>query len=37
VPAFETFGDDLYTGEIRTGDVPIIADPQVGKGGSRGR
>jgi spermidine synthase len=36
VPAFETFGDDLYTGEIRTGDVPIIADPPS-REGRRGR
>jgi spermidine synthase len=27
VPAFERFGEDLYTDEIRTGDVAIIADP----------
>jgi spermidine synthase len=27
VPAFHTFGDDLYTGPIRGGDVPIIVDP----------
>ncbi len=27
VPAFDRFGEDLYTGEIRTGDVPIIVDP----------
>jgi spermidine synthase len=27
VPAFHRFGEDLFTGEIRTGDVPIITDP----------
>jgi spermidine synthase len=31
VPAFERFGEDLYTGEIRTGDVPIITDPPRAK------
>jgi spermidine synthase len=31
VPAFDRFGEDLYTGEIRTGDVPIILDPPRGK------
>jgi hypothetical protein len=32
VPAFQRFGEDLYLGEIRTGDVPIITDPPKGKG-----
>jgi spermidine synthase len=27
VPAFHLFGRDLYEGEIRTGDVPILVDP----------
>jgi spermidine synthase len=27
VPAFDQFGDQLYTGEIRSGDVPLIVDP----------
>jgi len=27
VPAFDQFGEDLYTGSIRTGDVPLIVDP----------
>jgi spermidine synthase len=27
VPAFDRFGDDLFTGPIRSGDVPIIVDP----------
>lgn len=27
VPAFERFGDDLYRGSLRTGDVPLITDP----------
>jgi spermidine synthase len=31
VPAFSTFGNDLYTGPIRSGDVPIITDPPKGK------
>lgn len=31
VPAFDLFGEDLYTGEIRSGDVPIIVDPASGK------
>jgi spermidine synthase len=35
VPAFDRFGEDLYTGEIRTGDVPIILDPPRGKPGRR--
>jgi hypothetical protein len=34
VPAFHLFGDDLYTGEIRSGDVPLILDP-VRKGAAR--
>jgi spermidine synthase len=31
VPAFERFGEDLYTRGIPTGDVPIITDPPRGK------
>jgi len=31
VPAFHRFGEDLFTGEIRTGDVPIITDPPRAK------
>ncbi|MHB8925846.1 MAG: spermidine synthase [Coriobacteriia bacterium] len=27
VPAFELFGENLYTGPVRTGDVPILTDP----------
>lgn len=27
VPAFERFGEDLYLGAIRTGDVPLLLDP----------
>ena len=27
VPAFERFGEDLYRGAIRSGDVPILVDP----------
>lgn len=27
VPAFHLFGDDLYEGSIRTGDVPLLTDP----------
>ena len=27
VPAFDRFGEDLYRGAIRTGDVPILLDP----------
>ncbi len=27
VPAFEHFGDNLYEGPIRSGDVPILSDP----------
>jgi len=27
VPAFERFGEDLYRGPIRTGDVPILSEP----------
>jgi spermidine synthase len=36
VPAFQLFGENLYTGEIRTGDVAIIADPPRGNS-RRGR
>jgi spermidine synthase len=36
VPAFDRFAEDLYTGEIRTGDVPLIVDPPRG-GSRRGR
>jgi len=35
VPAFDLFGEDFYTGEIRSGDVPIIVDPVRGKPGRR--
>lgn len=28
VPGFERFGEQLYRGELRTGDVPILADPK---------
>lgn len=31
VPAFHLFGGDLFTGEIRCGDVPLIVDPVSGK------
>lgn len=27
VPRFERFGEDLYRGSIRTGDVPLLLDP----------
>lgn len=27
VPAFERFAEDLYRGNVRTGDVPILSDP----------
>jgi spermidine synthase len=33
VPAFDLYGEDLYTGEIRCGDVPLILDPTTSKGG----
>lgn len=35
VPAFDRFGEDLYTGEIRRGDVPLIVDPQRAHGADR--
>lgn len=35
VPAFHLYGDDLYRGEIRRGDVPLILDPPPGKPGRR--
>ena len=35
VPAFELMGEDLYRGEIRLGDVPLITDPPKGKPGRR--
>jgi spermidine synthase len=35
VPAFELFGEDLFRGEIRLGDVPLILDPVKGKPGRR--
>jgi spermidine synthase len=35
VPAFHLFGDHLYQGEIRAGDVPLIVDPAEGKPGRR--
>ncbi len=31
VPAFERFGEDLYPGSIRTGDVPLLLDPSPGR------
>ena len=36
VPAFDRFGEDLYTRGIPTGDVPIITDPPRGKRRRRG-
>jgi hypothetical protein len=27
VPKFEQFADDLYRGNIRSGDVPLCVDP----------
>jgi len=36
VPAFDRFGEDLYTRGIPTGDVPIITDPPRGKSRRRG-
>jgi spermidine synthase len=30
VPAFERFGEDLYRGSIRTGDVPILSESSGG-------
>jgi spermidine synthase len=33
VPAFDLFGNDLYTEPIRLGDVPIITDPPGSKRG----
>jgi spermidine synthase len=33
VPAFDQFGERLYTGEIRSGDVPLIVDPPGEKTG----
>lgn len=35
VPAFHLFGADLFTGEIRCGDVPLILDPSKGKRAGR--
>ena len=36
VPAFERFGEDLYRGSIRSGDVPLLLDPSsAGKSGKR--
>lgn len=35
VPAFHLFGADLFTGEIRCGDVPMIVDPPKCKGAGR--
>jgi spermidine synthase len=34
VRAFQSFGEDLYTGEIRGGDVPLIIDPERAPRGS---
>ena len=36
VPAFHLFGEDLYTGEIRCGDVPLIVDPPTRRRKRRG-
>jgi spermidine synthase len=33
VPAFDLYGEDLYAGKIRSGDVPLILDPARGKPG----
>jgi len=33
VPTFDEFGERLYTGEIRSGDVPLIVDPPTEKPG----
>lgn len=33
IPAFERFGEQLYQGELRTGDVPIITDPRTPRRG----
>lgn len=35
VPAFDLFGEHLYTGEIRGGDVPLILDPVREKPGTK--
>jgi spermidine synthase len=37
VPAFDLYTEDLYAGEIRTGDVPLILDPVKPKPGRRSR
>lgn len=34
VPGFGHFGEDLYRGPVRTGDVPILTDPRT-KGANR--
>ena len=31
VPRFERFGEDLYRGAIRTGDVPLLLDPPTAR------
>jgi spermidine synthase len=31
VPAFDLFGEDLFTGQVRSGDVPFILDPPRGR------
>ncbi len=31
VPGFERFAEDLYRGAIRTGDVPLLLDPQTAR------
>jgi spermidine synthase len=35
VPAFERYGEQLYTGEIRSDSAPLILDPPRGKSGRR--
>jgi spermidine synthase len=37
VPAFDLYTEDLYRGEIRTGDVPLILDPVKPRPGRRSR
>jgi spermidine synthase len=35
VPAFERYGEQLYAGEIRSGDAPLIVDPPRRRSGRR--
>jgi spermidine synthase len=37
VPAFERFAEDLYSGPIRTGDVPLLVDEARGRSRQRRR